>query len=75
MAMYNGGYEVVHMRRALDIFRAWDDYEKRVELLFTRLVPGKENQEKFSQLMGYPGSDCFRTGSDYPSVPYSGWFP
>lgn len=54
MTMYNGGYEVVHMRRALEIFKAWDDYEKRVELLFTRLVPGKENQEKFSQLMGYP---------------------
>lgn len=54
MTMYNGGYEVVHMRRALEIFKAWDDYEKRVDLLFTRLVPGQETQEKFSQLMGYP---------------------
>lgn len=54
MTMYNGGYEVVHMRRALEIFKAWDDYEKRVDILFTRLVPGQETQEKFSQLMGYP---------------------
>lgn len=38
VSMVNGGYEVEHMRRALDIFRDWDDYESSVRPIFTRVT-------------------------------------
>ena len=54
-AMVNGGFEIQHMQRALEIFKAWPDYEKRVKTLFTRVSPcDKEEQYKLSQTLGYP---------------------
>ena len=29
--MVNGGYEVQHMKRALEIFKAWDHYQERLD--------------------------------------------
>ena len=54
-AMINGGFEIQHMQRALEVFKAWPDYEKRVKPLFTRVEPcDKEEQYKLSQALGYP---------------------
>ncbi len=54
-AMINGGFEIQHMQRALEIFKAWPDYEKRVKTIFTRVSPcDKEEQHKLSQTLGYP---------------------
>ena len=53
--MVNGGYEVQHMKRALEIFKAWDHYQERLDLLFTRVNPFTEEQrDKLSKQMGYP---------------------
>lgn len=53
--MVNGGYEVQHMKRALEIFKAWDHYQERLDLLFTRVNPFTEEQrDKLSKQIGYP---------------------
>lgn len=55
VAMMNGGYEVKHVQRALEIFQGWEDYQKRVKTVFTRVVPcTSESKDKLSQAMGYP---------------------
>ncbi len=54
-AMVNGGYETTHTKRALEIFKAWDDYEKRVFPLFTRVEPcNEESRKTLSQAIDYP---------------------
>ena len=54
-AMINGVFEIQHMKRALEIFKAWPDYEQRVRTVFTRVEPCDRNeQEKLSQLLEYP---------------------
>ena len=54
-AMINGGFEIQHMQRALEVFKAWPDYEARVKAVFTRVEPcDKEEQNKLSQALGYP---------------------
>lgn len=45
VAMISGGYEVLHMKRALDIFKAWPDYAERVRPVFTRVSPCDEKQK------------------------------
>ena len=37
VAMLNGGYEIKHVQRSLDVFEAWDDFEDRVRVVFTRV--------------------------------------
>ena len=55
MAMVNGGYETTHTKRALEIFKAWDDYEKRVFPLFTRVEPYEEESRKtLEKAIDYP---------------------
>ncbi len=54
-AMISGGFEIQHMQRALEIFKAMPDYETRVKTIFTRVEPcDKEERNKLSQLLGYP---------------------
>ena len=56
-AMINGTFEIEHMKRALEIFKAWPNYEKRVKTVFTRVEPCDANeQNKLSEAMGYPVS-------------------
>ena len=56
-AMINGTFEIEHMKRALEIFKAWPDYEKRIKTVFTRVEPCDTNeQNKLSEAMGYPVS-------------------
>ena len=54
-AMINGTFEIQHMKRALEIFKAWPDYAQRVRTVFTRVEPCDENEKnKLAELMGYP---------------------
>lgn len=54
-AMINGVFEIQHMKRALEIFKAWPDYEERVRTVFTRVEPCDANeQNKLSQALEYP---------------------
>ena len=57
VAMVGGGFEVLHMKRALDVFKAWPDYEQRVKTIFTRVSPCTEKErELLEQELGYPVS-------------------
>ena len=55
VAMINGTFEIQHMQRALEIFKAWPDYEDRVRTVFTRVEPCDAGErEKLTQALGYP---------------------
>ncbi len=55
VTMINGTFEIQHMRRALEIFKAWPDYEDRVRTIFTRVEPCDSNeQNKLAEALGYP---------------------
>ena len=57
VAMVGGGFEVLHMKRALDVFKAWPDYEQRVKTIFTRVSPCTEKErELLEKELGYPVS-------------------
>lgn len=54
-AMINGVFEIEHMKRALEIFKAWPDYEQRVRTIFTRVEPcDASEQNKLAQSLEYP---------------------
>lgn len=55
VAMMNGGYEVKHVQRALEIFTGWEDCANRVKTVFTRVVPcSDQSRRKLTEAMGYP---------------------
>ena len=55
VTMINGTFEIQHMQRALEIFKAWPDYENRVRTIFTRVEPCDTNEQaKLVQSLGYP---------------------
>jgi len=55
VAMIGGGFEVQHMKRAMEIFKAWPDYEKRVKPVFTRVEPCTDEQRQWlSREMDFP---------------------
>lgn len=39
IAMVGNGFETLHVRRAIEIFRDWPDCEKRLKLVYTRVEP------------------------------------
>lgn len=54
-AMINGTFEIQHMQRALEIFKAWPDFEQRVRTVFTRVEPcDSSERDKLAQALGYP---------------------
>lgn len=54
VAMISGGFEVEHMKRALEIFRDWPDYEDRARAVFTRVEPcDPESQRRLATALGY----------------------
>ena len=56
-AMINGVFEIHHMKRALEIFKAWPDFERRVRTVFTRVEPCDANeQNKLAELLEFPVS-------------------
>lgn len=52
VTMLNGAYELEHMRRALEIFKDWPDYETRAQVVLTR-APA-ERRTELEQKLGYP---------------------
>lgn len=55
VSMINGAYEIDHMKRALEIFRDWEDMETRVKPIFTRVEPCDSRAKlELSQKLGYP---------------------
>ena len=55
VSMISGTFEIQHMRRAMEIFKAWPDYENRVRTIFTRVEPcDSSEQNKLSEALGYP---------------------
>lgn len=55
VTMISGTFEIQHMQRALDVFKAWPDYEQRVKTIFTRVEPCDANeQQKLASRLGYP---------------------
>ncbi|MSV24602.1 MinD/ParA family protein [Selenomonas sp. WCA-380-WT-3B 3/] len=58
VSMINGGFEVQHMRRALEIFEGLDRHEEIVRTIFTRVTPCDiASQKRLEQELGYP-VDC-----------------
>ena len=54
VSMINGAYEIDHMKRALTIFRDWEDMEARVKVVFTRVEPcDSRSKLELSQKLGY----------------------
>lgn len=54
VAMFNDGYEIQHMQRAMEIFEDWPDYEQRALPIFTRVTPcGVARQQELSRQLGY----------------------
>jgi pilus assembly protein CpaE len=55
VTMISGTFEIEHMQRALDIFKAWPDYAQRVKTIFTRVEPCDANeQQKLADRLGFP---------------------
>lgn len=55
VSMINGAYEIRHTKRALEIFKDWDDYQERAKVIFTRVEPcNAQSQQELSQKLGYP---------------------
>lgn len=53
--MQGGGFEIKHMQQALEIFKAWPDYEQKVRTVFTRVDPCTQEEEtRLEKCMGYP---------------------
>lgn len=54
-AMVNGAYELDHMRKALEIFKDWDNVEERAKVIFTRVSPcTEEKRRELETKLGYP---------------------
>ncbi len=55
VSMINDAYEIDHTKRALEIFKDWEDYPERVKAVFTRVEPcNSQSQQELSHKLGYP---------------------
>ena len=55
VSMINDAYEIDHMKRALEIFKDWQDYTERVKAIFTRVEPcNEQSRQELSQRLDYP---------------------
>ncbi len=55
VSMISGGYEILHVKRALEIFKAWPNVEERLRPVFTRVSPCEETQKRWlSQEIKFP---------------------
>ncbi|SHK62800.1 pilus assembly protein CpaE [Selenomonas ruminantium] len=67
VSMINGAYEIDHMKRALHIFRDWEDMENRAKVIFTRVEPcDAQARLELSQKLGYPVTEIIP--NDYAIV-------
>lgn len=57
VTMLNGTYEIEHMKRALTIFKAWDNCEQKVKTVFTRVEQCDEaTRKRLAEKLEYPVS-------------------
>ena len=55
VSMINDAYEIDHTKRALEIFKDWENYEDRVKAIFTRVEPcNSQSKQNLSDRLGYP---------------------
>lgn len=55
VAMINGTYEMENTRRSMDIFKVWDDFDEKVNTIFTRVWPYTEKEKSnLEKKLGYP---------------------
>lgn len=55
VSMLNAGYEVQHVKRALEIFKDWPDCQKKVKTIFTRVEPcTTESKRRMEEVIEYP---------------------
>ena len=55
VTMVSGGFEMQHMQRALEIFKAWPEYEQRIRVVFTRVEPCDiTSRQLLEKDLGYP---------------------
>lgn len=55
VAMNNGGFEIKHMKRAIEIFRDWPDVIYRLKPIFTRVSPcNQESLYKLQEELEFP---------------------
>ena len=55
VSMISGGYEILHVKRALEIFKAWPNVEEKLRPVFTRVSPCEETQKRWlSQEIKFP---------------------
>ena len=58
MAMINNGFEIQHMKRALEVSQSIKGSNKRIYTVFTRVNPCTEEERlKIEAKLGYPVSD------------------
>ncbi|MBQ9364664.1 MAG: response regulator [Schwartzia sp.] len=55
IAMMSGGFELVHMRRAIEIFKAWPDFKTRLGTILTRVSPcNSAERKRLESILEYP---------------------
>ena len=55
VSMLNSGFELQHMKRALEIFKDWPNYEQRLQTVFTRVEPcDMRAQQDLAKALDYP---------------------
>ena len=53
--MMGSGFEVKHMQHALGMFQGWSDYGKSIKVVFSRVNPcNEQEQKKLSDRLQYP---------------------
>ena len=58
MSMLNNAFDIVHMRRALEMFKTQNRREKKIYTCFTRVDPcNEEERARISHELGYPITD------------------
>ena len=55
VAMVNGTYEMENTRRSMEIFKVWEDFDQKVNTIFTRVWPYTEKEKSnLEKKLGYP---------------------
>lgn len=55
VSMINGTYEMENAQRSMEIFKCWDDFDEKVNTIFTRVWPYTEKEQaNLEGRLGYP---------------------
>ena len=73
MAMLNNTFDIVHMRRALEMFKTQERKKKKIYTCFTRVDPCTEEERlKIQRELGYPVTDILPNEYQTVSLANSG---